>query len=266
MTPNLLLEQQRALMRAIVDGAPHAGLRPRPSGQPALLPVYRQAYTARLAAALADNYLVLQRAMGDAAFDALACAYIGACPSRRPSIRWFGDRLPAFMAGRGDLVPHPALADIARMDWALRSAFDAADAPVLEPQDAARVPAEAWPGLTMQLHPSVQTLALQWNVEPVWQALRAHEPGSGAAEPELPEPQVHAHHLLVWRQQLDTRWRSLDAREAALLGAVQRGCRFDALCEQALEAEAGEDAAVHVVVQAVQQWLSEGLLSHWSAV
>ncbi|WP_163367521.1 HvfC/BufC N-terminal domain-containing protein, partial [Klebsiella aerogenes] len=81
------------------------------------LQVYRHAYRARLAEALADNYTVLARALGDEAFDALAQAYLAAHPSRHPSIRWFGAALADFMAVAGDeLVPHPGLVDLARMD------------------------------------------------------------------------------------------------------------------------------------------------------
>ena len=265
MSAHMLREQQRSLMLAIVDGAPAPGLRLRPGGQPALLSLYRHAYVARLAAALADNYLVLQRAMGDTAFDALAQAYLHAHPSRHASIRWFGEQLPDFMAQRDDLVPHPALVDLARMDWALRSAFDAADAPALSPQDAARLPADVWPTLTRQLHPSVRRVAMRWNVEPAWQALRAHEPDGGTDdEPQLPEPVAHPHQLLVWRQQLETRWRSLDEQEARLFDAAVRGVCFGELCELALEGVDDERAAAVLVVRTVQRWLGDGLVSGWS--
>lgn len=267
MTASTLHAQQHAMLQAVTGAdaaAAGAWLRKRRDGRPALLSVYRNAYIARLAAALADNYLVLQCAMGDESFHELALAFIRACPSRHPSIRWFGELLPDFMAQRDDLVGHPALVDLARMDWALREAFDAADAPALAPQDLARLPPEGWPGLRLQLHPSAQRLALQWNVEPAWRVLREHDPESGAAEPELPEPQAHPHHLLVWRQGLETRWRSLPPREAAWLAAVQAGRSFGELCERALQDEADESAAALAVVQALQQWLGEGLVSGWS--
>ena len=124
-------EQQRGLAAAIRDGGDATGLL---AGDFALgLDVYRHAYRARLAAALADNYTVLARALGDEAFDALAQAYIAAQPSRHPSIRWFGHELAGFMAqADDDLVPHASLVDFAAMDWALRAAFDAADAPLLD--------------------------------------------------------------------------------------------------------------------------------------
>jgi hypothetical protein len=39
--------------------------------------------------------------------------------------------------------------------------------------------------------------------------------------PELPEPVPHGHTLLAWRQAGETRWRSLELLEAALLQAPQ---------------------------------------------
>ncbi|MFX8055483.1 hypothetical protein ABTK93_19635, partial [Acinetobacter baumannii] len=88
---------------------------------------------------------------------ALAQAYLAAHPSRHPSIRWFGAALADFMAVAGDeLVPHPGLVDLARMDWALRAAFDAAEAPLLQPATLAALSPDDWAGLVLQLHPRVQ--------------------------------------------------------------------------------------------------------------
>jgi len=136
---NTLAAQQARLKRAIVDGAPLAagvdttGLLRAAEGREALLRIHQQACVGRLIAARRDNFGVLPRVLGDGAFDALALAYLHAHPSTQPSIRWFGHHLPAFMAERKDLVPHPALAGLARMELALRTALDAADA---EPIDA----------------------------------------------------------------------------------------------------------------------------------
>jgi hypothetical protein len=102
------------------------------------LAVYLQAYRARLTAALRDNYPVLQRALGDDAFDLLARAYLDEHPSHFRSIRWFGDSLAEFLAAAPEHLPHPALVDLARMDWAMRTAFDAADATLLGVGELAR--------------------------------------------------------------------------------------------------------------------------------
>jgi len=259
---NTLASQQQALRRAIVSPQAEADslLRERPGGEP-LLRIYRHAYTERLIGALRDNFGCLPQVMGDEAFDALARAYVAAHPSRHPSIRWFGERLPEFMAARNELVPHPALIDLARMEWALRSAFDAADA---EPIDAAALAAFApgqWSRLVFGALPSVQLLDMRWAIEPLWRALQSVAAGE---EPDLPEPAQHAHVLLVWRQGLENRWRSLDADQAALLRGLLDGLNFGELCEIAAAA-VGEEQAATAAVSALQTWLVDGLLARVSA-
>lgn len=243
-----LAAQQLALQAAVRQGAAADGLLHSTAG----LGVYQDAYRARLLAALRDNFTVLQRALGDDEFDALGMAYLNAHPSTEPSIRWFGHRLAAFMDETE--LSHPAMADFARMDWALRAAFDAADAPALQAADLQALAPDDWAELSFRLHPSAQLLALQWAIEPAWRVLRE---GSDNDDAELDAPEPLAHTLLVWRQGLDTRWRSLAPLEAALLKALAGGENFAAIC--AVAARFHEDAARQVVA-ALQQWLSEDVL------
>lgn len=257
-----VVQLQQRLAAAIRDGADAAGLL---AGDYATgLEVYRHAYRARLVAALSDNYTVLARALGDAGFDALGRAYVDARPSRQPSIRWFGDALADFMAEVEDeeLVPHPALVDFARMDWALRGAFDAAEAPLLEAAALAALGPDDWAGLVLHLHPSVRQVTLAHAIEPAWRALREWEPESGADQPELPEPVAHEHTLLAWRQGGETRWRSTEPLEAALLEAVTTGAPFALLCERAAAELGDAEAAAPAVIGALQRWLADGLLTH----
>ncbi|MEO5696384.1 MAG: DNA-binding domain-containing protein, partial [Burkholderiaceae bacterium] len=223
--------------------------------------IYQHAYATRLVAALRDNFGVLPLVLGDDAFDALALAYLESHPSRRPSIRWFGDRLPEFMAQRDDLVPHPAITDLARMEWALRAAFDAADADVLDAAALADVPPSAWPTLVFTPLPSVQLMSLGWNVEPVWRALKDLEPQQA---PELPEPEPFDHGLLVWRQGLETRWRALDPAPARLLRDALQGQSFGVLCERAADEVGDAQAAAHAAT-ALQGWIADGLFRAWHA-
>jgi len=256
---NSLIDQQRALQHAITSAGSHRELLRGLGGREPMLGVYQHAYMARLIGALRDNFGVLPQVMGDEAFDALAAEYVAAHPSRHPSIRWFGDGLPAFMQANEALVPHPALADLARMEWGLRGAFDAADGAAIDASALAGVAPEQWAGLRFTLLPSVQLLAMQWAVEPVWKAMQVVDSDS-AEEPDLPEPQAHEHALLIWRQGLENRWRSIDLTHAALLRAVMDGRSFSELCELAAE-QAGADQAAAVAVGALQVWLADGLLS-----
>lgn len=244
-----LRAQQLAFDAAVREGASAAALlAPRVSGEPVLLGIYAHGYVARLANALRDNHEVLARALGDAAFDALAEAYVRAHPSSFSSIRWFGGALAHFMDAHDELVPHPAFADLARMDWALRDAFDAADAQALQRESLARLPAHEWPAMRFAAHPSVRLVPLQWSVEAAWRALRDAPEGE---EPALAEPQALRHDLLVWRQGLETRWRSLSDHEAPLLRAALDGEPFAMLCERAPDAS--------VVAGLLGQWISQGL-------
>jgi len=254
---SVLLQQQQALSRWVREPGSAVPALLKPEGRPE---IYQNAYRARLIAALGDNYTVLQRAMGDEGFEALALAYIAAHPSRQASIRWFGDGLAEFMLGREDLVPHPALIDFARMDWALRGAFDATDAAGLGLQDLSEFALDAWPTLRFKLHPSVQRIALSWAIAPAWHVLRDFDPDTGEDAPEMPEPEGLDHTLLVWRQGLETRWRSLDATEAQLLQALAEGQEFAALCAVLAEQLGDEGRAVQAAVTLLSQWLGDGLL------
>ncbi len=217
------------------------------------LDVYLQAYRARLTAALRDNFPVLQRALGDDAFAALARAYLDEHPSTFRSIRWFGHALVEFLAAAPERLPHPALLDLARMDWATRTAFDAADATLLTASDLAALRPEDWPTRRFKPVPSLQLLDLAWRVEPIWKALDAD------AEAASEEPQRLAHVLLVWRPALDCCWRSADACEAAALRALTQAASFADCC--ALIAESGAPEPAQTAAGFLQRWLSDGLLA-----
>jgi hypothetical protein len=214
--------------------------------------VYRNAYRARLRGALRDNFEVLPLVMGDDSFDALANAYIDTHPSRHYSLRWFGHELCAFMAEHEALLDHPAMLDLARMEWALRSAFDAAPAALLTPAALAAVPATDWADLRLTLHPSVQLLDLQWAVGPIWHALKS-------GQEELDPPAALDHHLLVWRQGMNTQWKSLSPTETVFVQCLLANHTFGQICESLAES-VGEDSAAATAVAALGDLLSAGAL------
>ena len=216
--------------------------------------VYLNAYRARLRAALRDNFEVLPLVMGDDAFDALANAYIDAHPSTHYSIRWFGHQLGSFMAANEALVAHPAMVDLARLEWALRQAFDAASDGELTFADLAGLSAEAWPTLRLVLHPSVQLLNLSWAVGPVWHALKA---GQDQVDP----PKELAHASLVWRRGLQPQWQTLSETQLNFVLGLQAGHTFSQLCETLAET-VGEDHAAQSAATVLRELLDRGVISH----
>jgi hypothetical protein len=252
--PNSLAHSQQRFQRAVLadDAAP--GLFVVEGAEVAGgLALYLMAYRARLLAALRDNFPVLQRALGDEAFADLARGYIDVHPSRFRSIRWFGDALVDFLDADPERLPHPALADVARMDWAMRGAFDAADVPLLTLDDLAAMAPEDWPQRRFTLLPSLRKVELTWSVEPIWRSLN----DDAEAQTDAPEPLSHV--LLVWRPQLDCLWRSAGDTEAAALCALAQGATFAECC--AAIAGVGEPDAATVAVGLLQRWVSDGLLA-----
>lgn len=255
MTPTLA-DLQRQFATGLVgdDPAPALALLRPLRGLAPRLDAYRHAYRARLTEALRSNHPVLHRALGDVAFDDLAQGYIAAQPSDHPSIRWFGHQLAEYMAALPEpLAPHRALADLARMEWALSLAFDAADTAVLDPTALAALHPDQWANHGLRCHPSAQCLALQWQVEPLWQALTR----DADTQAEPPTPAKHT--LLVWRQGAGPRWRSLAEPEADLLRAALAGLSLAGLCGVAAE-HGGTAQAPATVAAALHRWLADGLL------
>ena len=215
--------------------------------------VYRNAYRARMRGALRANYEVLPLVMGDDDFDALANAYIDANPSGHYSLRWFGHAMCGFMAEQVDLVPHPAMLDLARMEWALRTAFDAASVADLAPDALAHLQADDWTALRFGLHPAVQLLEMQWAIGPVWHALKS-------AHDDVPPPEAYAHHMLVWRLGLNTQWKSLSSAELAFVQGLQAGHPFGKICE-ALVGVVGEDHAAQTAATQLREWLGNSVIA-----
>lgn len=245
--------QQQMRDAILADAAPAGLLAAGAPDTARRFAVYAHAYRARLLAALRDNYPVLAAALGDDAFEALGHAYLAAHPSQHASIRWFGDALAGFMAG-DTRTAHPALVDLARMEWALRAAFDAAALPPLQVEHLAALAPEAWPDLRLTLQPAVQRLPLDWAVEPLWHALTA-DPDAATTPPA-----ALTHTLLICRPGLDTRFRSLDPLEAMLLDAAADGAPFAALCEQAATFT-GDDTAAATAAGLLRRWIDDNLLA-----
>ena len=93
-----------------------------------LLDVYRDGYALRLIEVLTIDFPGVLAMAGREGFESLTRAYIANHPSRHPSVRWFGGQLADFLATTATYDRTPALAEMARFEWALGEAFDSVDA------------------------------------------------------------------------------------------------------------------------------------------
>ena len=218
-----------------------------------LLGVYRNAYWSRLIEVLGHNYPKLYILLGDDDFVRLARAYIAAHPSTSPNARWYGHKLTTFLATTAPYNRQPSLAECAAFEWALGLAFSAADAEVLDATLMASLPPEQWGDTRFSLHPSVMSLVLETNAVACWQA--ANEGG------ELPaSTQLDLHTWLIWRQDLQAYFRSLDTDEADILILARTGANFATWCE-ALAAYHEPDQAAGRAAGILAQWFASGMIT-----
>lgn len=218
------------------------------------LGIYGGAYVGRLVEALVSNYPALHSLMGEADFHALGEAYVRAHDSQSFSIRYYGDALADFLSQVPQYAEVPVLGELARWEWAMSCAFDAADAPALDAAVLQAIDADDWARLRFAWHPSVSRLDLNWNVPQLWRALSDEEEPPQLSYTEDGAPWV------LWRQQLTTYFRSLAQPEGAALDAARNGATFGALCELVC-VHAGAEAAPARAATLLRGWVEGGLIS-----
>ncbi len=217
------------------------------------LGVYGDAYRARLAEALQANFPALAQLLDSEDFGTLASHYVSSHDSSFFSIRYYGHELPQFLSTHPDYTDAPLLAELARWEWSMTGAFDAADATPLTHAALAGFSPQQWPQLRFSWHPSVARIGLGWNVPQLWQALTADTERPAASVNREPVP------WLLWRQQLTTYFRSLSATEARALDAARDGWPFGELCALLCD-ELGEAQAPVQAATLLRGWIDAGLI------
>jgi hypothetical protein len=154
------------------------------------------------------------------------------------------------MAANEALVDHPAMLDLARMEWALRHAFDAAPAELLTAAGLAAVPAAEWAELRLALHPSMRLLHMRWVVGPVWHALKSGQDNVAA-------PEALDHHMMIWRHGIGTQWKSLTRTESVFMQCLLESQRFGEVCE-ALAHDVGDEQAAATAADLLSRFVSTG--------
>lgn len=218
------------------------------------LAVYANAYHLRLLEVLGDDFPGLKAFMGDEAFDRMGRAYIIACQSDHPSVRWFGRRLAAFLRDTPTYRDQPFLAEMAAFEWTQGEAMDAADSAAVAVDELGAINPESWPVMTFTFQPALRRLDLEWNVPAVWQAIREESP------PPAPARAGQAIAWLLWRSNLEVHWRSLDEDEAWSLDAACGGDPFGALCEGLL-ARTHDDQVPLLAAGYLKRWVTDELVA-----
>lgn len=212
---------QAAFARALPDPAARcpAALAVPPGARLARrFAIHRNNVVLGLVDALAENFPVTRRRLGEVQFRIVARQFVRACPPASPMLFEYGAKFPAFIAGHPPAAGLACLAELAQLEFARLTAWHAADAQGLGAADfaAALARPEHLSGLRLRLVPSAAVLDFAHAVVSLW---AAHQDETAPAAIALDRPEAAlivrpADEVLVFR---------LPPGGAAFLGALAAG-------------------------------------------
>lgn len=208
--------------------------------------IYREQFFLRHVDVLREDFKSIEHLLGDDAWDALARAYLAANPPSSYTLRDLGHAMARFVGEKAPWKDDALLADLARVEWAFVDAFDARDVAPLDPNVVANAAEDDWPGARIELHPSVQRLALAYPAHDYRQSVHKGE------APTRPDPQ--ASYVVVYRGPELLHFVDVEADAFAVLDALAEGATLAEACERAAHAE---DA----LAGWFQRWTSLGWVS-----
>jgi len=252
-----LKELQNAFKRNVVNGDEEFGKYINSTeavSSDIRLAIYGNAYFSRLEEALESDYEILKQLLGEGVFNEVCIAYTHKYPSHYYSLRWFGQDFPAFLGYQPDSGEHHWPAEMAQLEWSFVGAFDAADVVAATEADAATIAPEAWAELKIKFHPSVRTMAIWWNTLTRWRAAKNIE--------TVPEPLrlLKPAQCLLWRHELMTQYRSMEADEAIALQAALAGANFSELCGALAEETQDQEMVPMKAAGFLKTWLAAGMI------
>ncbi len=243
-----LAELQRDMRAWLVEESADAAARLGAGAAPGLR-VYQNNYRAQLVACLESSFGQTRAWIGHEAFLHAVVVHV----DRVPPSSWTLDAYPRdFPETLAQLYPDdPEVAELGWIDRALGEAFVGPDAPVVRPEAMAAVD---WDQAVLRFTPTLDMAPLTTNAPAIWGALAQGE------DPPAAEmlPDIGA--VLVWRQDMVSRYRAIDAAERDALAMMRGGTTFAALCT-GMVGTLGEADGIARAGALLGQWLGDGLIS-----
>ena len=200
-----LLDPEAPLPRGIID--------PRGRPAPKRFAVYRNKVASSLIDALKAGFPTLVKLLGEEFFAAMALVFLRAHPPRSRILMLYGDELPGFLEGFQPVAHLGFLADIARVEQALRESYHAADSNPLPEAEFQRLLGQDIASLRLRLAPSLRLVRSRWPILQIWAA--NHEGG--------PTPKPVAEDALILRAEFDPRPHLLPPGGAEFIDGLLAG-------------------------------------------
>jgi len=199
----------------------------------ARLRVHRHHVRDSLAAALASTFPTAKALVGEEFFQCMASAFADEVLPAQPVLAEYGGSFAGFVGTYEPARGLPYLADMARLDWALNTAFHAPVTPRLSAADLSAVETEQLPAKGLLLAPGTALLRSAYPIDRIWAAA---QPGADTGTVDLEEGTTC---LLVLRRPDDAGFIRLSESEVAFVSALVEGRPLEQAAEAAFAAEPG---------------------------
>ncbi|MGE0294254.1 MAG: DUF2063 domain-containing protein [Hyphomonadaceae bacterium] len=239
----LSVDREREFAAALLDPerpAPAGIVGPDGEPCPKRFAVYRNNVVVGLIEILRAAYPAVRRLVGDEFFDAMAGVHVRIEPPRSSILLEYGGRFPAFIETFPPASGLPYLADVARLEWAWVEAYHAEEACALTASSFSDVPVEEYPGLRLQLHP---TLRIVRSAMPVFTIWRLNVRGGEAGEVNFDQEGETA---LVLRPEAVVEVRTLPPGAADFIDALGAGHPVVEAAELATECDGRFDLSANI--------------------
>ena len=206
----------RAFAEALLnpDAAVPSGLvSPDGRAAPKRFSVYRNNVASSLREALEAGFPTVQKLVGPEFFGAMAVVFLRAHPPTSQMLMLYGADFPAFLQKFPPVAHLGYLADVARLDQAIRESYHAADSTPLPDAAFQRLLGTDLAPLRVTLAPSVRLIRSHWPLHAIW---AANTEGGPAPKP-APED------VIVLRPEFDPRPELLPPGGGAFVQGLLQG-------------------------------------------
>ena len=210
-----ILDARQPVPEGLLDG----------QGQPAgrRFSVYRNNVAVSLTEALHEGFPVIAKLLGKANMDGLAGIYLRAHPPKSPLMMHYGEDFPDFLAGMEQLAHLGYLADVARLELAIRRSYHAADATAIDPDWLGAQAPETLMMARLIPAPAVQVVRSPWPIFDIWRF---------NTDDDAPQPQAQGQDVVVLRPEFDPQPAPLDPGAATFIESLHHA-PLGAAAEQA---------------------------------